>query len=271
VNRGQRLTIGICGALLVAAFAAPPASAATAVGDYRFQNTLAPSFGLGPPLTNIGPGTNSFASESVFGPLQPVLAFPQHNGVQMSPVGIPGSTAFSVVTTFRFASTSGYRRILDWKNDTSDEGLYVHDGKVSLYYGGPTDSPTVNFTPGSWGTVVFTTNAPDLGSHAYFNGTQVALSSIGPGITGNTLRFFRDGAGGTPNEASAGAVACIRVFRGTLTADEVAQIGASPTCGGPPVPAAAKKKCKKKRHKKRSATAAKKKHKKCGKKKPKRR
>jgi hypothetical protein len=261
----------MCGALLVAAFAAPPASAATAVGDYRFQNTLSPSFGLGPPLTNLGPGTNSFATDSVFGPARPVLVFPQNNGVQMSPAGIPASTAFSVVTTFRFASTDGYRRILDWKNDTLDEGLYVHNGKVSLYYGGPTDAPTVNFTPGTWGTVVFTTNAPDYGSDAYFNGANVVTSSIGPGILGNTLRFFRDAAGGTPNEASAGAVACIRVFTGTLTASEVSQIGASPTCGGPPIPTSAKKKCKKKRHKKRSATAAKKKRKKCGKKGKKRR
>jgi hypothetical protein len=256
---------------VLAAFAAPAASAATEVGDYRFQDNLSSSFGLGPTLTNIGPGTNAFAAEPVFGPSQRVLAFPQNNGVQMSPVGIPAGTAFSVVTTFRFASTSGYRRIVDWKNDTSDEGLYLHDGKVSLYYGGPTDAPTVNLTPNTWGTVAVTTNAPDLGSHAYFNGTQVATSSIGPGITGNTLRFFRDAAGGTPNEASAGAVACIRVFSGTLTAAEVGQIGASTTCGGPPLPVAkAKKKaCKKKKGKKRSAAAAKK-RKKCGKNKKKR-
>ena len=266
MGAGRRLAIGICGALALTAFAAPTASAATAVGDYRFQDNLSPSFGLGPTLTNLGPGTNAFASEPVFGPAQRVLTFPQNNGVQMSPVGIPASTAFSVVTTFRFASTSGYRRIIDWKNDTSDEGLYLRDGKVTLYYGGPTSSPTVNLTPNTWGTVVFTSNAPDLGSNAYFNGTQVATSSIGPGITGDTLRLFRDGAGGTPNEASAGAVACIRVFSGTLTAAEVGQIGASTTCGGPPLPVAKKKACKKKRHKKRSAAPAKK-RKKCRKKK----
>jgi hypothetical protein len=274
VRQSRRLSFGICAALLAVAVAAPAASAATPVGDYRFQNTLAPSLGLGPPLANLGPGTNGFASESVFGSLQPVLTFPQHNGVLMTPAGIPGGTAFSVVTTFRFANTTGYRRIIDWRNETSDEGLYVHDGKVSLYYGGPTDSPTALVSPNTWVTVAFVSHASVDGSAAYFNGTRVGISSIAPSVTGNTLRFFRDGAGGTPNEASAGAVACIRVFSGALTDAEVGQIGASQTCGGPPIPTAGNK-CKKKKKKKgkgkSGAAAAKKKRKKCGKKKGKKR
>jgi len=67
------------------------------------------------------------------------------------------------------------------------------------------------------------------------------------------------------NEDSAGAVSCIRVYGGVLTAPEVAAIGASPTCATPAVPQA--KKCKKKKRKHHTAAAAKKHKKKCKKKK----
>lgn len=265
MRRGMRGVLGVCVAAAAALSVAPAASAATAVGDYRFNDTLAPTGGLGPALTNIGPGANGFIADPSLG--STVLSFPLHNGVQMAPVGIPAGTSYSVVTTFRLDLVSSYRRILDWKNGTSDEGLYVHNGKLSLYFGGATDSAEVLFAPNAWNTVAYSTNTPSLGSQAYFNGTKVVSSSLGPGITDDTLRFFRDGAGGTPNEDSPGAVACIRVFSGTLSDAEVAAIGTSVTCGGP-VPVA-KKKCKKRKKGKgkSGASAAKKKRKKCGRKK----
>jgi hypothetical protein len=251
---------------LTAAIASASASAATLVGDYQFQGTLSSS-GPGAALANIGPGTNSFQSETVMGTPRSVLAFPEENGVQMNPTGITPNGAHSVVTTFRFADVAGYNRIIDVTGGSSSTGFYVNVGGLSFYSGGGTTSDTVAMTNNVYATVaVVVSDHPPAGTaqiRMFANGS-LFLADAGTFPTAPlSLNFFRDGSG-VP-EDSAGAVSCIRVFNGALTDAEVAAIGASPTCGATTAPAA-KKKCKKKKQK-RSAAAAKKK---CKKKKKKR-
>jgi hypothetical protein len=128
-------------------------------------------------------------------------------------------------------------------------------------------SPSVVFGANVYATVAVTSSPPSP-SKIYVNGIEVLNANETLPVVADTLRFFKDDSNG---EESAGAVSCIRVFKGALTDAEVSGIGASPSCSGPPSatpaenPSAkpAKKVCKK--HKKRSAEAAKKK--KCKKKK----
>jgi hypothetical protein len=265
----------VCALVLGAALLASSASAATLVGDYQFQGTRASS-GPGPALTDIAAG-NAFQTDNVMGSSRQVLAFPQHSGVQMTPSVGNGSVPYSVVTTFRLDNVSNtvptsYRRILDPSNTTADAGFYTYQGMAD-YYGDTIDevtSPSVVFADNVYATVAIT-SLPPTASLIYVNGNQVVTAPETLPVVADTLRFFKDD-GSPSDEESAGAVSCIRVYGGTLTAAEVAAIGASPDCIAHPAQAqppaqtpATKKKCKKHKKKHRSAESAKKK--KCKKKK----
>jgi hypothetical protein len=213
-------------------------SAATLIGDYQFQGNRVSS-GPGPELSEIGTGgANTFQTENVMGVSRQVLAFPQHNGFRMSPVGLSPSFAVSVVATFRFQDVSGYRRLLDLSDGATSSGYYVHDGKL-VQYDADSDSDVASsgpvFSANGYTTVAIAQQ--DDGASLYANGAPVATSGVIFNVISDALRFFKDNPGGI-EEDSAGAVSCIRVYEGELTAAEVATIGASPTCDKPPTLAA---------------------------------
>jgi Concanavalin A-like lectin/glucanases superfamily len=250
---------------------ASPASAATLIGDYQLQGTLASS-GTGPALTKVGSGTSQFQNDNVMGSSRQVLAFPLASGVQISPAGV-GTGSYSVVTTFRFDNVASYERILDQTKGTEDAGLYV-DGDATAptraylaYYGTPpyllTSYPADVFANNVYATTAVVVTPPSLTS-VYVNGKLQFAPTEGRTPLNDTLRLFKDDS----TDESPGAVSCIRLYSGGLSAAEVAGIGASPTCGTVTTPVAAptptptttphKKKCKKHK-KKRSAESAKKK------------
>jgi hypothetical protein len=266
MNRGAAsillgIVLGVC--LLMAS----GAQAATLVGDYQLQGTRASS-GPGPALTDLGAG-NTFQTDSVMGTSRQVLAFPQDNGVQMSPAGLGGPlTPYSVVTTFRLDTVMNYRRILDFENGASDNGLYTFDGTIDYFAGGDNQSAGTPLSAGTYATLAFVNGGFPNPLRVDVNGVQQLSFAGSADVVADTLRFFKDNtSGGTPNEDSAGAVSCIRVFDGALSDAEIAAIGASPDCTPPasipaPAPPAKKKKCKKHKKKHRSAESAKKKCKK---------
>jgi Concanavalin A-like lectin/glucanases superfamily len=254
---------GICsvvgGAIVTAALLlAPSASAATLLGDYQLQGTRASS-GPGATLTDIGTGSNPFQTEPVFGASRQALVFPKGNGLKLTPTGLSPTASNSVITSFRFTDLTSYRRILDYSNGTSDGGIYVHDAKAAYYNVGAHESTTPKFTPNTYATVAVTvTDAPPT-TRIYVDGALATSFGARDPIVGDTLRFFKDNdVSGVPNEDSAGAVSCIRVYSGVLTDAEIAGVGASPTCGTVAATPAATK-CKKHKKKKRSADSAKKK------------
>jgi len=264
VNRG--LVVSLLGGIAMATtlLGASTASAATLVGDYQLQSTRASTV-PGPVLTDIA-GGSVFQAENVLGTSRQVLSFPRHSGVQMTPsVGI-GDVPYSVVSTFRLDQIatnpdSSYVRILDPSNGIEDLGFYSYQGKAD-YYGNDSDvfSPSVAFSDNAYVTVAMTSLPPAL-SRIYVNGAlAVSAPDVLP-VASDTLRLFKDD---NDSEESGGAVSCVRVYTGALTDDEVAAIGASPTCGTvtPPTQPVKKKKCKKHKKKHRAADAKKKKCKK---------
>jgi hypothetical protein len=274
---GQRgkVLVGVCASLLGALVLAQGAQGATLTGDYQFQNGLNSTGGVGPALTGVGSGANTFHTEPVFGVPHPVLAFPVHNGLRMAPAGIPATTiSYSVVMSLKLDEVSDFRRLIDFTDADGGDGLFVHDGVLDLVTATGVEG-TGSLTPGSFATVALAADPLYHHSKVYVDGV-LAIDDNGLGdqtsIYSDALRFFSDPY---PPQESGGAVSCIRVFLGSLSPAEVGAIGASPTCGGPPLPAPAtpaKKKCKRRKHgHKRSASSSKKKHKKCRKKKGKKR
>jgi len=189
------------------------------VADYRFQNTLASSIGNPPDLQYINTG-HGFLSTNVDGSARTVLGFPAGAGLSLAPTtGLLASNEFSVVMLMRFDTVPGYRRILDLRGATGDDGLYAQDGWLR-YYGSGLTGPGPAVT-GQWVQVVLTRNAANNVVAGYVNGVQQFSGGVAPDnvVIGanNSLRFFKDEAG----EDSSGHVARIRLFNFALSSNQV--------------------------------------------------
>jgi hypothetical protein len=200
---------------------AQSASAATLVADYRFNDTRASSVGSAPALTDIDAdpaADNVFATEAVAGSQRRVLSFPLGNGLQAS-TGIP-TAAYTIVVLFRFDAVSGFRRIIDFKNGSSDTGLYSLNGNLNFF--GSANGTGNPITPSTGGEpyheVVLTRDSAGE-VVGYVDGTEQLRFDDTTGAAvihpGRTLRFFKDDDS-VSGEESAGAVAAIRLYDGPI-------------------------------------------------------
>ncbi len=190
-----------------------------------------------PELADLAAG-NRFEIEGVDGVARQVLVFPKGSGLSLPTQGLVDPRSHSVAMLFRLAETEGYRRILDFSGGTSDDGLYNLNGNAVLYGLGAASRGAV-FSE-SYAQVTLTNSVASSGkpkTSVYVNGTLVAGSKMGEGfnLESGVLRFFKDNVSGPAmGEESAGAVACILVYDGALTAAEVSQIAADRAlCGAP--------------------------------------
>lgn len=218
---------------------AAPAAAATLTAEYRFNNTLAPSFGQAPSLTPIETnGSNTFATETALGNPGRVLRFPQGNGLQLSTAGVIPSTTYEIVVDFRFTDVSGFRKVLDFKNGSVDAGLYVQDGQLNFFniaVGGQTPPP---FTPSANGDPYHevTLSRDDTGLViATVDGVEQFRFNDSAGDAtldpDQVLQFFKDDTA-TQTEDSAGAVSDIRLYDGPLPPPVAGrQVDVSPVSG----------------------------------------
>ncbi|MBI4552274.1 MAG: T9SS type A sorting domain-containing protein [Candidatus Latescibacteria bacterium] len=206
------------------------ASAQTLVADYQFENTRSSSVGTPPALTDLGSGSNAFIVDTIDGQTRTVLAFPEGNGLALSPTtGVILNETYSIVILFRFSTVSDYRRLVEFKNATADEGLYNLDGDLVFYdeaYG--TGGPLV---PNTYAQVVLTRDSAK-NVVGYVNGiSQFSfLDTFDLAVIdeNNVLRFFQDDSD-VSGEHSAGAVARIRLYDGALTRDLIAALDRLPS------------------------------------------
>lgn len=223
------------------------AGAATLKASYQLQGDRVSEVSGAPELFDLGTG-NSFAFETVEGIGRQVLVFPKGNGLSLATTGLVDPRSHSVAMLFRLVDLSGFRRIFDFSGSTSDNGLYNLNGKVVLYgssgvlYGSSGVSQGAVFDH-SYAQLVLTNAAASGGSQettVYVNGTAVAaaMTANGFNLSSGVLQFFKDNTSGPAGgEESAGAVACIQVYDGTLTPDEVGQLADDPVLCPVPGPA----------------------------------
>lgn len=196
----------VCLGIVDAAQAVPVAP----VHEYLFADTLADSRG-GPALQSLGGtvGTGSYT----FAPGEGLLL----DGALTSGAG------YSIEIVARLDQISEYRRLLDFKDGTSDLGLYNFAGSLSF-------PPTIFGTSNVISTTAFVTIllTRDSGSDeltGYANGVaQFSLTDTsGTAIfsaPGARMVFFRDD-NVFPGEHSSGTVTSIRIFDRGLSATEV--------------------------------------------------
>jgi hypothetical protein len=138
------------------------------------------------------------------------------------------TASFSLEVSFRFDSTSGYRKIADFHDRADDTGFYQLNTALNFYP--VTSGPTGDFSPGVDVHVVLTRDGTTNVVTGYVNGQErfsfVDSSSIATFTAAKKLTLFTDDSA-TSGEASAGTANYIRVFDGALTASEVSALHAA--------------------------------------------
>ncbi len=205
---------------------AEPADAVpAATADYVFQSSLESSLGTDPDpeLVEVEGGSSVFTVDGRTGTT--VLRFAGGRGLALAPTTrvIP-SSEYTIELLFRLDLLTGYRKIIDFKNGTADDGLYVLDGCLTFY---PKQQQALNaIRTDTYVQVVLTRDSTDR-VVGYVNGIrQFAFADRGglAEVNGRkTLRFFVDDVT-TTGEHSSGAVSQIRLFDQALTANEVAAL-----------------------------------------------
>lgn len=204
------------------------ARAQTPNHSYDLNGTLTDTYG-GPSLT-VGSGTSFTANGLNFG-ANPNLAL---SSVITSPV-------YSIETYFKFTdSSSGYRKIIDFDNYTSDNGLYSHNGNLE-FYGPNSEGVGAQISSGTMVDVLLTRDSSNNVT-GYVNGVQqfTFIDSSNYGVfsgTNNVANFFTDDTVSSGSEASAGYADFIRTYTTALTPTQAAANYAAISGASAPEPA----------------------------------
>ena len=207
----------------ILALAGSSAFAQVLTHDYHLNNTLADSLG-GPALVGLG-GTVSPTG----------YAFGADQGLSLS--SAINANNYSIEVDFSLDTTGGYRKIVDFKNLTSDNGVYNLNTDVNFYnqsFSGAGVIPTA--TPVD---LIITRDGASGLLEGYINGTpeisfnDLALQQATFSGPNNIINFFVDDFDTGQGEASGGDVTRIKIWDGALTADQV-ESGQLPGRGGVP-------------------------------------
>jgi hypothetical protein len=221
-----------------------PAARADLVATYTFNDSLNAQESGVAPLVAVDPlGTSGFQNATVFGALRntwnftgaasPVL---DQGGLLLDTTGLIPANDYSLELVFELTGNSGWRRLVDSLDRTSDAGFYIDPNhNLSFYPDGGTSAP---FAANTFYDVFVTVDSSDVVT-GYFSGVQqFSRTSASMDIRTNFLGFFLDNtAGGGQGEWSGGNVALIKVFNSALTAQQVAAETEDPFQGTAPEPA----------------------------------
>lgn len=155
------------------------------------------------------------------------LAF--HEGTSVSLLNTINSSIYTLDTQFSFDVTEYWRKVIDFKDRSSDNGLYIHDGHLSLA------SPDLSESTGpvmSDGQTVRLTLTRDSGKlfTAYINGIEQLSLHDTHDITvfdapSQIARLFIDDLATFGYERSPGTVKYIKTFDRALSPTEVSALG----------------------------------------------
>jgi hypothetical protein len=220
VNR----SISLAASVALIASLAGAVSAQTVTHIYELNGSYADALG-GPALTANG------------GTLTPThYAFGANQGPSLSN-GLLDAADYSIELLFEFDTTSGYRKILDFKDRASDNGLYNLSTALNFYSG--TTGPSGALADNGIAHVVLTRNDTSNLVVGYVNGVQQLSFTDSSDLavftgTNNIIHFFRDDFSTGQGEASAGTVDRIRIYDGALSAVQVRDLANGGTPPGLP-------------------------------------
>lgn len=228
----------------------PLAQSQTLEADYQVQGIFNSSVGSIGPLSVVGPvGGVTFTSDTVNGNPQQVLNIQASNstppfdesGVQTQTNPFLSSSNYSIVLLANFNLNTAdivATKIFDFKNLSSDAGLYVNAASGTLAF--IDGSGVLQGTGGAalssltYAQIVLTRDSTTNLTSIYLNGTlafsftdNVGLALLGDSsMSGNSfLTLFKDdgmGLGGMIlSESTQGNIARLRLYDGVLSATDV--------------------------------------------------
>ena len=215
----QSLILGFLSVSTLSAWAGA-SPAATLTNLYGLNNTLTDSFGGSSLVANGGTlaagGGYSFAANQ-----GPSLS----NAISANDYSI--LLDFSLTTS---SASDGYKKIVDFKNRTSDSGAYIFSGKLNFYFFNTELLGNTVVGNNNPARVVLTRDGSTGQTTQYLNGVQQLTFTDSTNLatftaSNNIINFFRDDTLFTGVEASAGFVRNIAIYNGALSTSEVAGLG----------------------------------------------
>jgi OOP family OmpA-OmpF porin len=191
---------------------------------YQFQHVLTETSGQGPELIPLGT-KGTFVEESLpelGGIKRVVYKFDKNCGlnydVTKSMVKLNGS--YSIEMYFKFDALDSWKRVIDFKNRSTDNGAYIFNGKLNFY--NIITSEIAPVAPGQYTHYTFTYDANSKMVNIYADGIgKISFpdSKNDAIIDSKELHFFYDDLQ-VNNEASSGTVAYIKLFDYAVPPDE---------------------------------------------------
>ena len=195
---------------------------------YEFNNSLTEVNGNGPELTVLGQ-EGVFVQDTLLeigSAEKRVYRFEANSGFHFDNTASGNflGEQYTIELYFVFDYLDSWKRVVDWKNRTSDNGAYVYYGELNFYpYEYSEDAPVneneytyyvITRDKASKELIIYT----DAINQVSFidNGGDALLS------TDNMLNFFHDDLI-VPDEASSGAVAMLKLYNYTLDSATIAQ------------------------------------------------
>ena len=198
--------------------ALPTAWGASLTHDYDLTNSLNDLIGSASLISD--GGTISAAG----------YAFGANQGLNVSSA-LTDTGNYSLLIDFNFQDLSGYRKILDFKNLASDNGVY--NLSTDLNYFNFAFGPTGAFTANTLAQVIITRDSATNLVTGYVDGTSEfsftdsSSDAVFSGTNG-IIRFLEDDNVTGERESSGGLATHISIYDGALTAAEVAALNAVP-------------------------------------------
>ena len=196
------------------------------VREYDFQNTLAEKQMQQPsliPLDTMGMYVLDTLNE-IGNQVRTVYRFRKNAGVQFNNT-LAGNfigQSYSIELYFVFDDLSSWKRVIDWKNRTSDHGAYIYNGQLNFYPYQYSDTAFVS--QGQYTYYVLTRDSATQTVKIYTD-TKVGINFVdqyGDALldTSNVLNFFRDDLV-VPNEASSGAISMLNIYNYALDSAQI--------------------------------------------------
>ena len=194
--------------------------------EYQFNGNLNEVKRKKPSLTILGsPGqfVEEVLPELSNMPKQ-VYKFDKNNGLQFNN-GTSGNIvgeSYSIEIYFRFTELNSWKRVIDFKNRNTDNGCYIFNGKLNFYKIVVSDIAPVRAEEYTHYVLSRDGNTKEVTIYADGIAKTSFTDTGNDALIGsdNVLNFFYDDLV-VGNEASAGAVAFIRIFGYMLSPPEV--------------------------------------------------
>lgn len=218
----KKLLLSFC--LLSATAGATKAQ--NAVHVYEFRGNFNEVANAGPALLPLGPGRFVTDTLTDFNGMQrTVYQFDKNSGFYLndSLQRFLASGNYSIELYFKMAELPSWKRVIDFKNRTSDRGCYVFSGQLNFY--NIATSQGAPFAVNEYSQYVISRNAANKRVQLYGDGNKYITFTDNNNdavydSSARRINFFQDDLV-VANEASAGSIAILRIYNYELDSQTV--------------------------------------------------